>query len=82
MRFGHPLHNWFAERFHPYAEIELLRRLGKKIVYSNNGCLDGVAQSSFASWGEEPVCLDCPWRDRPESAAMSATSRGAITVTG
>ena len=66
MRFGHPLHKWVASRFHPYAEIELLRRLGKKIVYSNNGCLDGVAQTSFASWGDRPVCLDCPWRDDPQ----------------
>ena len=66
IRFGHPLHEWFARKFHPYAEIELLRRLGKKIVYSNNGCLDGVAQSSFAAWGDRPVCLDCPWRERPD----------------
>jgi hypothetical protein len=66
IRFGHRLHDWVAERFHPYAEIELLRRLGKKIVYSNNGCLDAVAQTSFASWGEYPVCLDCPWLGRPD----------------
>jgi hypothetical protein len=66
IRFGHPLHKWVSERFHPYAEIELLRRLGKKLVYSNNGCLDGVSQTSFASWGDRPVCLDCPWRDRPD----------------
>jgi hypothetical protein len=66
LRFGHPLHEWFAEHVHRYAEIELLRRLGKKIVYSNNGCLDGVAQTSFASWGDRPVCLDCAWRDRPD----------------
>jgi hypothetical protein len=66
MRFGHPLHDWVASRFRPYAEVELLRRLGKKIVYSNNGCLDGVSQTSFASWGDRPVCLDCPWRGRPD----------------
>lgn len=66
IRFGHALHSWVSRRFHPYAEIELLRRLGKKIVYSNNGCLDGVSQTSFASWGDVPVCLDCPWRDKPE----------------
>jgi glycosyltransferase involved in cell wall biosynthesis len=66
MRFGHALHAWVGKRFHPYAEIELIKRLGKKIVYSNNGCLDGVSQTSFASWGDVPVCLDCPWRDKPE----------------
>jgi hypothetical protein len=66
LRFGHELHDLVANRIRPYAEIELLRRLGKKIVYSNNGCLDGVSQTSFASWGDRPVCLDCPWRERPE----------------
>src|SRR3954469_12698056 len=66
IRFGNALHDVMASRGRPYAEIELLRRLGKKIVYSNNGCLDGVSQTSFASWGDRPVCLDCPWRDRPD----------------
>jgi hypothetical protein len=66
IRFSSRLHDYFAERFGPGAEIRLLKRLGKKIVYSNNGCLDGVSQSSFGSWGETPVCSDCPWRERPE----------------
>ncbi len=47
------------------SDIEALKRLGKKIVYSQSGCLDGVSQSSFASWGERPVCLDCVWRTNP-----------------
>jgi glycosyltransferase involved in cell wall biosynthesis len=64
-RFSNLLHNWVAKRFKPYAEIRLLKRLGKTIVYSGNGCLDGVSQTSFASWGERPVCLDCVWRDVP-----------------
>ena len=52
-------------------------------MYSNNGCLDGVAQTSFASWGEEPVCLDCPWRERPDDLQRRAQPRpGAITATG
>ena len=66
IRFSGPLHDYFADRFSPGAEIRLLKRLGKKIVYSNNGCLDGVSQTSFASWGETPVCVDCPWRERPD----------------
>lgn len=54
----------------PYSEIRLLKKLGKVIVYSNNGCLDGVSQSSFRSWpGPEPVCDICPWRN--SSAACS-----------
>src|SRR5262249_5089290 len=47
------------------GDIALLRRLGKKIVYSQSGCLDGVSQTSFARWGESPVCLDCIWRTNP-----------------
>src|SRR4051794_26534675 len=42
LRFGQALHA-FASRFGGAgAEIRLLKRLGKKIVYTNNGCLDGV----------------------------------------
>jgi len=47
-------------------DINLLKRLGKKIVYSQSGCLDGVSQTSFAKWGERPVCTDCIWRTHPE----------------
>lgn len=54
------------ERFGKSAEIRLLKRLGKKIVYSNSGCNDGVLQSSFDAWGPEPTCEICPWRNRPD----------------
>ena len=60
------MQNWVARHFAPGADIRLLRRLGKKIVYTNNGCLDGVTQTSFAGWGDAPVCADCPWRERPD----------------
>lgn len=46
-------------------DIKLLKKLGKKIVYTNVGCLDGVSQSSFRTWLPEPVCDICPWRDIP-----------------
>ncbi len=49
-----------------YSEIRLLKKLGKKIVYSNNGCIDGVSQTSFREWGPVTVCDECPWRDRPD----------------
>jgi len=64
--FGWPVANEIARRFGDHAEIHLLKALGKKIVYSNNGCQDGVAQSSFASWGDEPVCDICRWKNVPE----------------
>jgi hypothetical protein len=65
LAFGLQLRAHFADLFHPGADIELLRAHGKKIVYSNNGCLDGVAQSSFASWDPVPACSSCPFRDEP-----------------
>ena len=65
MSFGGSLQKWVTRRFGAGAEIRLLKRLGKKIVYTNNGCLDGVSQTSFASWGDRPVCSDCPWREVP-----------------
>jgi hypothetical protein len=49
-----------------FWDVKLLRKLGKKIVYTNNGCLDGVSQTSFRTWGPEPVCDICPWQDRPD----------------
>lgn len=49
-----------------FWETRILKKLGKKIVYSNNGCLDGVSQSSFRTWLPEPVCDICPWRDNPK----------------
>jgi glycosyltransferase involved in cell wall biosynthesis len=65
LAFGHQLQARFAELYHPGADIELLKAHGKKIVYANNGCLDGVAQSSFASWDPVAACSVCPFRDVP-----------------
>ena len=47
-------------------DIQLLKLLGKKIVYTNIGTNDGIAQSSFRSLDREPVCDSCRWRDEPE----------------
>ena len=63
--FSFPLQNLVAQSFDQNAEIRLIRRLGKKIVYSHSGCLDGVLQSSFAKWGPESVCAICRWRNEP-----------------
>lgn len=46
-------------------EVRFLKALGKKIVYSNNGCLDGVSQTAFSRWGPQSVCAICRWRDVP-----------------
>jgi glycosyltransferase involved in cell wall biosynthesis len=67
MMFGFELQELVKRLGFPaYSEIRLLKNLGKKIVYSNNGCMDGVAQSSFRTWGTEPICDICIWRNRPD----------------
>jgi glycosyltransferase involved in cell wall biosynthesis len=63
--FSTSLHHQVARVFGEAAEVSLLKRLGKKIVYSNNGCNDGALQSSFDAWGPEPTCEICPWRNEP-----------------
>ena len=63
--FGWPVQQVFAHHFSMHSEITLLKALGKKIVYSNNGCLDGVSQTAFAKWGPESVCAICRWRNEP-----------------
>lgn len=65
IRLGMALSVWAEKKWGEAAEIRLLKRLGKKIVYSNSGCLDGVLQSSFDAWGPEPTCEICPWRNVP-----------------
>ena len=64
--FGGKLKHLFQKKLGRNSEIYLLRKLGKKVCYTNNGCLDGVRQSSFAKWGPESVCASCRWQDVPE----------------
>jgi hypothetical protein len=66
MHFGDRMAGFVSKRFGESAEVRLLKGLGKKIVYSYSGCLDGVTQSRFNAWGPEPTCEICPWRERPE----------------
>lgn len=47
------------------SEILLLKDFGKIIVYSNNGCQDGVSQTSFSQWGPESACNICRWQHEP-----------------
>ena len=63
--FGFELYVWFQYRLGEYSEIYLLKQFGKKIVYSNNGCFDGVSQTAFAQWGPESACSVCSWRLEP-----------------
>lgn len=47
-------------------DVKLLKLFGKKIVYTHNGCLDGVSQTSFSQWKPYNVCSICVWKDRPD----------------
>lgn len=64
--FGYPLQAFIAQKFGANFEISLLKRLGKKIVYSHTGCLDGVSQTAFSKWGPVSVCASCVWRNKPQ----------------
>lgn len=48
------------------GEVHLLKALGKKIVYSHNGCHDGVSQTMFAQGGPDPACGTRRWPDEPQ----------------
>ena len=63
--FGHHLQVKAQELIGEENEIRLLKRLGKKIIYSNNGCHDGVSQTAFAQWGPDSVCSTCRWQNEP-----------------
>jgi hypothetical protein len=63
--FGWPVQDVMQQNFEKFEEIFLLKGLGKKIVYSNNGCMDGVSQTAFSKWGPESVCSICRWRNEP-----------------
>jgi glycosyltransferase involved in cell wall biosynthesis len=74
MKFGRYLPEIGRRLGREHLDVEILRLLGKRIVYSNNGCLDGATQTGFASWGDRPVCVDCHFRNRPEICS-DATNR-------
>jgi hypothetical protein len=63
--YGWQVETLLKDEFGEFANIHLLKALGKKIVYSNNGCLDGVSQTAFSRWGPESVCSICPWQNEP-----------------
>ncbi len=65
LAFGFQLQAHFRDLYHLGADIELLRAHGKKVVYANNACLDGVAQSTFVQWDRDGVCNRCPYQDVP-----------------
>jgi len=66
LQFGEPFRIHVQKIFGEEGfEVRFLKALGKKIVYSNNGCLDGVSQTAFSRWGPQSVCAICRWRNVP-----------------
>ena len=69
----------FAERlFGQGAEIRLFRRLGKKIVYSNNACLDGVLSrpstpGARADLRDLPLAFEAERVQRPAQPRLGRT---------
>jgi len=62
IKFGKKLHDFFKKKYYPYYEIEIIKKLGKKIVYSYNGCLDGAKKTSFQKLKPSP-CDICKWKN-------------------
>jgi glycosyltransferase involved in cell wall biosynthesis len=71
LKYGHHL----PERW----DVLLIKKLGKKIVYTNNGCLDGVLKSSFAKWStpdNSPICSTiCHYKDREDICSDAINGR-------
>lgn len=59
-------HGVLQRIFGRYFEVRFLKMIGKILTYSNNGCRDGVLQSSFNKWGPNPVCDICAWQHQPD----------------
>lgn len=65
LSFGQYVSSAFLREIGEHEEVRLLKSIGKIIVYSTNGCLDGVSQTAFSSWGAESVCSMCKWQNSP-----------------
>lgn len=67
LHFGNTIQKYVKIFFNEKGfEVRFLKSLGKKIIYSNNGCLDGVSQTIFSRWGPESVCSICRWQNEPD----------------
>lgn len=64
IQFGEPPNSKLIKYKTPL--ISLLKALGKKIIYTNNGCNDGVSKTSFDKWknnDNESACDSCSWKN-------------------
>ena len=64
--YKYVLRYWFVHKYGIAWDVTFLKYLGKKIGYSNNGCLDGVLKSTFSQWKPFNTCSICKWNNHPE----------------
>ncbi len=57
----HRITHVFYDFLPRHWDLMILKALGKKIVYTNNGCHDGVTPKTFSTWGPHNVCSICAW---------------------
>ena len=66
----HKLLTKYAHHLPERWDVLLIKKIGGKIAYTTNGCLDGVLKSSFNNWNtpdNNPICSTiCPWKNNPE----------------
>jgi glycosyltransferase involved in cell wall biosynthesis len=66
---SHKLLTKYAHHLPERWDVLLIKKVGKKTAYTNNGCLDGVLQSTFDKWStpdNNPICSTiCPWKNNP-----------------
>lgn len=80
MTFGPLVQKYFRSKGFPASrELELIKEKGKKIVYSNNGCNDGVLRSSFERWNQpESLCALCRFNNDPATCSDQENQTWAI----
>lgn len=61
LSFGPLLDTFFNSFLGKNSVIIVLKLLNKKIVYSNNGCNDGVSKTSFSKLQPISACYSCSW---------------------
>lgn len=63
--FGWGADEVLTTKFGKQAVATLFKQLGKKVAYTNNGCHDGVSQTTFSKWGPDSPCSTCRWQNEP-----------------
>lgn len=77
LHFGSNLDIFFDRFYEHPGIIHFLRRLGKRIVYTNTGCMDGVSRTAFSRWKPFNTCSICQWRNRSDICSDALNLRWA-----